>query len=76
MNAQVFSHLITNQPFRPFRLIIAGGHDVTIDAPEFACIDRAGQTIRFHAPDDSVHIIDVRHVKRIAAVETSEGERG
>jgi hypothetical protein len=65
--AERFATHLNRQPFRPFKLGVAGGWDVVIDAPEFASIDRRGETIRFHAADGTEHVIDTRHVTGIVA---------
>ena len=74
MTLKQFAAAMNRQPFQPFTLVVAGGSPITIDAPEFASINRSGSIVRFNTPDGRVKTIDASLVVRI---ETDEaGTRG
>jgi len=46
------------QPFRPFKLRVAGGREYEVRHPKLMAISPRGQTVIVVAPDETVDLID------------------
>lgn len=49
---------LTEQPFRPFKIILADGRAFAIDHPEFAAMDPRGREVTFYEADGTQHFVD------------------
>ena len=53
------------QPFQPFTIRVADGHEYTVKHPEFLSISVSGRSIVVSTPDDLHELIDVMMITSI-----------
>jgi hypothetical protein len=46
-------------PFRPFKIHLADGRDITVNHRDFLMSSPSGRTIIVYQPDDSFNVIDL-----------------
>ena len=54
MTVQTFRNLLTNQPFKPFRLIMSSGQAYEVRHPEMAMLTRTDMLVGVDIEDDGV----------------------
>jgi hypothetical protein len=64
MTAGLLRQYLGMRPFRPCRLILAGGHVVPVASPDCVWI-RDAETVEVRTPDGYRHIIDLAHLVEI-----------
>jgi hypothetical protein len=66
---QTFRNLLTQRPFRPFRLVMSGGRTYEVRHPEMALLTRADLLVGVGETDEGVpaefHICSLLHVSSI-----------
>ena len=85
MTLQTFRDLLTQRPFRPFRLVMSSGQTYEVRHPEMAWLTRTDLLVGIDAADDGVpaefKICSLLHITAIeplngAAVKDNHGEGG
>jgi hypothetical protein len=64
MTPGILRQVAAQRPFRPFRLIVTGGHEVFVSAPDRITIPNP-DTAKVRTDDGALHIIDLNHVIEI-----------
>lgn len=54
MTVQTFRELLTQRPFKPFRLIMSSGEQYEVRHPEMAMLTRTDLLVGIDEPDDGV----------------------
>jgi hypothetical protein len=54
MTVQLFRELLTNRPFRPFRLVMSSGQTYEVRHPEMAWLTRTSILVGIDQTDDGV----------------------
>ena len=54
MTVQTFRELLSQQPFRPFRLVMSSGQSYEVRHPEMAMLTRSDMLIGVEPGDDNV----------------------
>ncbi len=54
MMVQVFRNLLTQQPFKPFRLVVSSGQTYDVRHPEMAMLTRTDLLVGVDVADDGV----------------------
>ncbi|PWU12152.1 MAG: hypothetical protein C5B50_22010 [Verrucomicrobia bacterium] len=56
---------VNAEPFRPFRLRLAGGPTIAVLHPDYIALGPRGRTVIIYQPDESWREVDVFHVTEI-----------
>ncbi len=64
MTPGILRQLAAQRPFRPFRLILTGGHEVFVSGPDRITVPNP-DTAKVRTDDGALHIIDLNHVVEI-----------
>ena len=75
MTVQTFQQLLTQRPFKPFRLVMSSGQTYDVRHPEMAWLTRSDILVGVDATDDGVpaefRICSLLHVSAIEPVAAS-----
>jgi hypothetical protein len=78
MTVQTFRELLTQQPFRPFRLVMSSGQTYEVRHPEMAMLTRTDLLVGIGEMDDGVpaefKICSLLHVSAIEPLNGSEAK--
>ncbi len=58
----ILRQLVAARPFRPFRLVLTGGHEVPVSSPERIRIQEERESARVWTDDGHEQIIDLNHL--------------
>jgi hypothetical protein len=81
MTVQTFRNLLSERPFKPFRLIMSSGQSYEVRHPEMAFVTKSDILVGIDIQDDGVpaefKICSMLHVTAVEPVEsTTNGELG
>ena len=81
MTVQTFRNLLTDRPFKPFRLIMSSGQAYEVRHPEMAMVTKSDVLVGIDIEDDGVpaefKICSMLHVTAVEPIEpTADGEQG
>jgi hypothetical protein len=75
MTLQTFRELLTQRPFRPFRLVMSSGQSYDVRHPEVALLNRTSILVGVDVADDGVpaefKICSLLHVMAVEPLESS-----
>lgn len=78
MTLQTFRELLTNRPFRPFRLVMSSGTSYEVRHPEMAMLTRTDILVGVGETDEGVpaefRICSLLHVASVEPIGTASGE--
>jgi hypothetical protein len=73
MTVQTFRELLSNRPFKPFRLVMSSGHTYDVRHPEMALLTRTSILVGTDVADDGVpgefKICSLLHVTAVEPVD-------
>lgn len=76
MTVQTFRELLTQRPFRPFRLVMSSGQTYDVRHPEMAMLTRTSILVGIDETDEGVpaefKICSLLHVTAVEPVDTGE----
>ena len=72
MTVYQFRQALTEQPFRPFRIILADGRSFQIEHPEFAALDPRGREDTFYEEDGTQHFIEAMLIAKVIVPSSPE----
>jgi hypothetical protein len=75
MTIEVIKEAVHSEPFRPFRLRLAGGPVVTVAHPDYIAFGPKGRTIVVYRDDDTFKILDTLLITEIAPATGSSRKR-
>ena len=80
MTTQTFRELLTQRPFRPFRLVMSSGQSYEVRHPEMAMLTRSDMLVGVGEADDGVpaefRICSLLHVTAVEPVTAGQSMRG
>jgi hypothetical protein len=56
MTLQTFRDLLSQRPFKPFRLTMSNGHSYDVRLPELAFLTRTSLVVGTDVPDDGIPV--------------------
>jgi len=59
MTTEQFTAVIRAMPFRPFRIHLADGRNLTVEHPDFIMRSPSGRSAILYKPDDTFEVIDL-----------------
>jgi hypothetical protein len=79
MTVQTFRELLTQQPFKPFRLVMSSGQTYEVRHPEMAMLTRTDLLVGIGETDDGVpaefKICSLLHVSAIEPLSNAEAKQ-
>ena len=79
MTVQTFKELLSQRPFKPFRLVMSSGQTYDVRHPEMALLTRTDILVGIDETDDGVpaefKICSLLHVSAIEPMSASPGSR-
>ncbi|MEX0642601.1 MAG: hypothetical protein WD468_07860 [Pirellulales bacterium] len=79
MTVQTFRELLTNRPFKPFRLVMSSGQAYEVRHPEMAWLTRSDILVGIDETDEGVpaefKICSLLHVTSIEPITSNGGSR-
>ncbi|MEX2317711.1 MAG: hypothetical protein WD669_11205 [Pirellulales bacterium] len=79
MNVQTFRELLTQRPFKPFRLVMSSGQSYDVGHPEMAMLTRSDILVGIGDTDEGVpaefKICSLLHVSAIEPLSAASGSR-
>lgn len=80
MTVQTFRELLTNRPFKPFRLVMSSGQSYDVRHPEMAMLTRTSILVGIDVADDGVpaefKICSLLHVTSIEPLDPATAAPG
>jgi hypothetical protein len=58
MTIEAIREAVNAEPFKPFRLRLAGGPAVTVQHPDYIALGPKGRTVIVYQPDESYKVLD------------------
>jgi hypothetical protein len=78
MTVGTFRELLSQQPFRPFRLVMSSGQSYEVRHPEMAMLTRTDLLVGVHPTKDGVpaefRICSLLHVTTVEPIESGSSE--
>jgi hypothetical protein len=79
MNLETFRELLTQRPFKPFRLAMSSGQSYEVRHPEMAWLTRSDILVGVGGTDEGVparfHICSLLHVTSVEPLPTASGSQ-
>jgi hypothetical protein len=77
MTLQTFRDLLSQKPFKPFRLVMSSGERYEVRHPEMAMLTRSSILVGLDAPDDGVPAeFKICSLLHVTAIEPLAGAAG
>jgi len=75
MTIEAIREAVHAEPFRPFKLRLAGGPSIPVLHPDFIAFGPKGRTVVVYREDDTFKILDTLLVTEIERTSRSAGKR-
>jgi hypothetical protein len=75
MTIDAIKEVVHAEPFRPFKLRLAGGPAITVTHPDYIAYGPKGRTVVVYREDDSFRILDTLLIAEIERLSRSTGKR-